>query len=159
MTRGKRSTPPVSIEFGAEEWQEETGRLDKRSPAGTQAERARREIEDGKADRDWKRCRSEGAPDGTSLPGCLKLYVPLGKQGASDAPYGFVFRFQQARNGSLSLNLVAFGERHPSNANRNKRLSTHPRTARSARRCTTHPVITPPTTRATNAPRQRLTGS
>lgn len=45
----------------------------------------------------------------------MKLYVPLGKQGPSDAPYGFVFRLQQERDGRLSLNLLAFGERHPDN--------------------------------------------
>jgi hypothetical protein len=45
----------------------------------------------------------------------VKLYVPLGKSGASAAPYGFVFRLQQEPDGSVSLNLVAFGERHPDN--------------------------------------------
>jgi hypothetical protein len=46
----------------------------------------------------------------------VKVYVPLDKQGPSDAPYGFVFRLQAQPDESLSLNFVAFGERHPANA-------------------------------------------
>jgi len=34
--------------------------------------------------------------------------------GASDAPYGFVFRLTQSPNGSLSWAMIAFGVRHPS---------------------------------------------
>ena len=51
----------------------------------------------------------------SALDGVLVFYVPLDKRGASDAPYGFVFRLQQESEGSLSFNLVAFGERHPDN--------------------------------------------
>jgi hypothetical protein len=106
-------SPPVY--FGSKEWTEEVERFGSKSPARLQAQRARREIEAGRAALAWRRCRAQGAPDGTSLPGCVKLYVPLGKSGASDAPYGFVFRLQQESDGSLSLNFVAFGERHPDN--------------------------------------------
>ncbi len=106
----------VAIEFGAEEWEEEVGRFGTSSAPRALALSARRAIESGNARLTWKRCRSEDAPDGTSLPGCVKLYVPLDKT-ASDAPYGFVFRLQQALNGSLSLSLLAFGERHPRNRN------------------------------------------
>lgn len=106
-------SPP--IHFGSEEWREEIERFGPNSPARLQAQRARREIEAGHAPLAWRRCRAQDAPDGTSLPGCVKLYVPLGKSGASGAPYGFVFRLQQEPNGNLSLNLVAFGERHPDN--------------------------------------------
>lgn len=115
MAGGERKRPPASIEFGTEEWAEEVERLDERSSARVQAERARREIEKGGVDPDWKRCRPEDARDGTSLPGCLKLYVPLGGEGASDAPFGFVFQLDQKPDKTLELSLLAFGERHPTN--------------------------------------------
>jgi len=49
------------------------------------------------------------------LPGCRKLYVPLDAEGASAAPFGFVFRLSQNSDGGLSWDLIAFGERHPDN--------------------------------------------
>ncbi len=49
------------------------------------------------------------------LPGCAKLYVPLGRQGASESPFGFVFQLAQDADGSLVWNFLAFGERHPAN--------------------------------------------
>jgi hypothetical protein len=104
--------PPISIDFGAEEWEEEVARHGPRSAARLQAERARRELKAGQTAPTWKRCRAEGR---TSLPGCVKLYVPLGKQGASQAPFGFVFQLDQERDKTLVLSFVAFGERHPSN--------------------------------------------
>lgn len=39
-------------------------------------------------------CKAEG-PGATQLPGCRKLYVLLGRQGASEAPYGFLFQLIQ----------------------------------------------------------------
>lgn len=110
--RSKPSSVPVR--FDREEWLEEVERLDERSPARVQAERARREIEAGTASLNWQRCEAEGE-SGTSLPGCNKLYVPLGKQGASEAPFGFVFQLAQDPDGSLVWNFIAFGERHPDN--------------------------------------------
>jgi hypothetical protein len=107
-------SPRVPIEFGAIEWEEEVERYNPRSVTRTQAQSARRTIEYGKALLDWKRCKADG-PGGTELPGCRKLYVPLGKQGASQAPYGFVFQLIQKPDGSLAWNLIAFGERHPTN--------------------------------------------
>jgi hypothetical protein len=104
--------PPVSIEFGSIEWREEVERYDRRSPAGAQSQSARKTIEAGTAKLDWKRCKAEG-PGGTKLPGCRKLYVPLGRQGASQAPYGFVFQLIQKPDDSLAWNMIAFGERHP----------------------------------------------
>jgi hypothetical protein len=105
---------PVPIEFGALEWEEEVERYGPRSPARSQAQSARRTIKVGKTKLDWKRCKADG-PNGTKLPGCRKLYVPLGKDGASEAPYGFVFQLIQKPDDSLAWNLIAFGERHPSN--------------------------------------------
>lgn len=104
--------PSVSIEFGLVEWREEVERYDPRSPARVQAQSARKTIEAGTAKLDWKRCKAEG-PGGTELPGCRKLYVPLGVQGASQAPYGFVFQLIQRPDDSLAWSMVAFGERHP----------------------------------------------
>jgi hypothetical protein len=107
---------PISlVRFCSEEWAEEVERLAPRSAARVSAEGARRRIESGQARLAWRRCRSDGAADGTNLPGCLKLYVPLGEEGASGAPFGFVFRLQQERDGTLWLNMIAFGERHPTN--------------------------------------------
>src|SRR5215203_4577894 len=70
---------------------------------------ARKEIEAGGAELDWRRCESEGA-ERTSLPGCRKLSVPLRQEGASSAPYGFVFRLTQNEGDRLSWNMIAFGE-------------------------------------------------
>ena len=106
---------PVPVEFGSLEWQEEVERFAENSPALLQAQRARREIRSGKRpDLEWQSCEADG-PRGTKLPGCRKLYVPLGKQGASDAPFGFVFRLTQNLDHRPSWNMIAFGERHPSN--------------------------------------------
>lgn len=88
--------------------------MDERSAARIQAERARREIEGGKAALDFKKCEADGE-EGTSLLGCVKQYVPLGQRGASDAPFGFVFQLAQNPDGSLVWNFIAFGERHPDN--------------------------------------------
>jgi hypothetical protein len=106
--------PPVPIELGSLEWAEEVERYGPRSPARVQAQGARRMIETGTANLDWRRCKVDG-PDGTKLPGCRKLYVPLGKDGPSEAPYGFVFQLIQRPDNSLAWNLIAFGERHPTN--------------------------------------------
>jgi len=110
----RSNPPPVPIRFDREEWLAEVERLDERSLARNQAERARREIEAGTATLNWQRCEAEGE-SGTSLPGCNKLYVPLGNQGASEAPFGFVFQLAQDPDGSLVWNFIAFGERHPNN--------------------------------------------
>lgn len=112
MAQPRRKLPPASVEFPPTAWRDEVERLDQRSAARIQAERARREIEAGRSDLAWQRCEA-GSPDGTRLPGCRKLYVPLGRPGASDAPFGFVFRLSQKANGNLAWSMIAFGERHP----------------------------------------------
>ena len=53
------------------------------------------------------KCRSEGSADGTSLASCVKIYVPLGKDGASEAPYGFVFELEKRSDGTLGLDFLA----------------------------------------------------
>jgi len=70
--------PRVPIEFGSLEWDEEVERYGPRSSARSQAGSARKTIEAGTAKLDWKRCKADG-PGATKLPGCRKLYVPLGK--------------------------------------------------------------------------------
>jgi hypothetical protein len=110
---GKMSA--FAIEFGAEEWQEEAERYRPSAIPRARAQSARRTIEAGSARLKWRRCRSEDGPSGTRLPHCLKLYVPLDREGASAAPYGFVFQLQRMADDSLGLNFIAFGERHPEN--------------------------------------------
>jgi len=106
--------PSVPIEFGSIEWQEEVERYSPRSAARTQAQRARKTIEVATSRLDWKRCKADG-PGRTKLPGCRKLYIPLSQEGASGAPYGFVFQLVQKADSTLAWNLIAFGERHPAN--------------------------------------------
>lgn len=104
---------PAVVVFGARPWAEEVERYRPSSQARRSAERARQTIELGHEKLDWLRCRPEG-PDSTQLPGCRKLYVPLGKRAPSEAPYGFVFQLVQRPDASLAWTFVAFGERHPS---------------------------------------------
>lgn len=112
VTLPQRKLPPVPLEFGLIEWEQEVERYQPSSRARTQAMSARKAIEAGTAKLNWKRCRPESA-DGTRLPGCHKLYVPLGKEGASAAPYGFVFQLVQKPDRSLARSFLAFGERIP----------------------------------------------
>lgn len=114
MTSTGRKLPPAPIIFGTREWSEEVERFDPKADVRLKAERARREIEAGEGKLTWKSCEVAGS-DGTSLPGCRKVYIPLGREGASAAPYGFVFQLVKTEEG-LAWNFVAFGERHPGNA-------------------------------------------
>jgi hypothetical protein len=123
--------PRPSIEFRAPVWEQEVERFDPRSRARIQAERARREIEAGRARLAWRSCEAEGA-GGVRLPGCRKLYVPLGTDSPSASPYGFVFRLSQTRDGGLAWIMIAFGIRHPDDretksvyARAHKRLHGH----------------------------------
>lgn len=113
MARIEGNLPAVAIEFREPAWREEVERLDQRSAARTQAERARREIEDGRVSLNWQRCQAAN-DDGTALPGRSKLYVPLNAAGAAAAPFGMVFRLTCTPDG-LAWVMIAFGERHPSN--------------------------------------------
>ncbi len=102
------------INFGAREWTEEVERFDPKADARLRAESARREIEVGEGKLLWRPCEAAGS-HGTRLPGCRKLYVPLGQEGASAAPYGFVSQLAKTSDSGLVWNFIAFGERHPSN--------------------------------------------
>ena len=113
MTIAGKTAPAVPLVFGGSEWEEEVERFERKASARQRAESARREIEAGQRKLVWRPCEAEG-PGGTRLPGCRKLYIPLGEEGASAAPYGFVFQLARTESG-LAWNFIAFGERHPDN--------------------------------------------
>jgi hypothetical protein len=50
----------------------------------------------------------EVGPQGTRLPACVKVYVPLGEP-VSEAPFGMVLQLRS--DGQLMF--IAFGRRHP----------------------------------------------
>jgi hypothetical protein len=114
MSPGRPSAAEIPAHFGEDEWREEVQRLRDRSPARVQAERARREVEASKSSPDFLKCEVHG-DDRTRLPGCVKLYLPLGRHGPSAAPFGFVFQLARDSSGTLAWNFIAFGERHPEN--------------------------------------------
>jgi hypothetical protein len=114
VSQAQGDIPSARIEFREPIWDEEVGRLRQQSPARAQAQRARREIEEGRTALFWLRCAAEGS-DGTALPGCRKLYVPLDAAGTSAAPFGLIFRLTRTPTG-LAWVMIAFGERHPDNA-------------------------------------------
>lgn len=113
MTSSGKKLSSASIVFGSNEWAEEVERYVPNSSARLRAEGALREIQAGGVKLAWRPCEAEGS-HGTRLPGCRKLYVPLGQEGASAAPYGLVFQLAKT-DGGLVWNFIAFGERHPDN--------------------------------------------
>jgi hypothetical protein len=106
----------VRVKFPEPEWDLEVARLAERSMARQQAEHARRKIEARRVRLRWLRCDAAEAVDRTWLPLCWKLYVPLDASGPSAAPYGFVFELIGPSAG-ITLSMIAFGERHPTNPN------------------------------------------
>lgn len=113
MASATEKLPPAPIIFGVREWAEEVERFDPKAEARLKAQSARREIEAATGKPAWKPCEAQN-DDGTVLPGCRKLYIPLNQEGASAAPYGFVFQLVKTPEG-LFWNFIAFGERHASN--------------------------------------------
>ena len=112
----QKKLPLASVEFGGREWVEEVERLERGAIARTRAESARRAIEAGGRKLPWRKCEPKHE-SGAHLPGCRKLYVPLDAEGASAAPYGFVFQLVKTSGNTLIWNFIAFGERHPDNLN------------------------------------------
>ena len=55
-------------------------------------------------------CQTEG-PEGTSLPDCVKAYLP-----PPDGPWGIVYRIARCPDEPTFLAVVAFGLRHPPTA-------------------------------------------
>jgi hypothetical protein len=114
MERRRQKLPPAFVVFGDREWTEEVERLEPAATSRARAENARREIEAAGRRFAWRPCEAVGN-DGTRLPGCRKLYVPLDQEGASAAPYGFIFQLAKTSDNQLAWNFIAFGERHPDN--------------------------------------------
>ena len=105
--------PAASLTFDDAVWREEVERYASGSGPRVAGEAARRKLERSLPGRGFKACAAEG-PDGTRLPKCVKLFVPLGRSGSASAPYGFVFEAALAGTpATLELRLLAFGERHP----------------------------------------------
>lgn len=113
---GQKKLPPAPVAFGSQEWIEEVERFEPSAVARARAESARKAIEAGGLRLPWRRCEPEHE-SGAHLPGCRKLYVPLDAEGASAAPYGFVFQLVKTSDNTLIWNFIAFGERHPDNPN------------------------------------------
>lgn len=126
MPNPRGTAPRALIEFRSAVWEQEVERFDRRSPARIQAERARKEIEAGRIRLAWRPCEADN-PTGAILPGCRKLYVPLGASGPSSAPFGFVFRLSQKPDGGLAWTLIAFGVRHPDRDTRSVYQRAHKR--------------------------------
>jgi hypothetical protein len=91
MEGRRQKLPSASIVFADREWAEEVERLEPAAASRASAENARREIEVADRQFAWRPCEAV-VNDGTRLPGCRKLYVPLDQEGASAAPYGFIFQ-------------------------------------------------------------------
>lgn len=117
----------MAVQFDPDVWQEEVDRFDSGSRMRQAAESGRRSLEAKRPSVGWLPCEAEG-PRGTRLPGCVKLYLPLGRE-PSAAPYGFVFELIASRGPKpvFSLRLLAFGERHPRPGTRNVYERAHKR--------------------------------
>ncbi len=108
-------------------WTEEVERLRPGSAMRSAADAARRTLERGREPVHWLPCEPEEV-DGTMLAGCVKVYVPLGRE-PSAAPYGFVFEFvaTNAPEPAFALELLAYGERHPAIGTRSVYERAHKR--------------------------------
>ncbi len=77
------------------------------------AARRRAQLErDGQPIDELRACDSEGS-DRTSLPGCVKVYIP-----PPYGPWGLVYLIARDDDGRLRLDHLAFGLRHPPRARR-----------------------------------------
>lgn len=101
---GRRALAPV--EFDQLAWSEDLSAAS--SSARVVAEQQReRLVRASQPVADLRPCDAEG-PDGTSLPGCVKAYLP-----PPDGPWGVVFRFARREDGTLYLLVIGFRLRHP----------------------------------------------
>lgn len=117
--------PGGRFAFDEDVWAQEVGRFRARGPAHGAASRARREVERSGSRVPVRPCESEETAQ-ARLPGCGKVYVPLGAE-PSAAPYGFVFVFEADASGRVVLRLLAYGERHPAPATRSVYERAHKR--------------------------------
>ena len=112
MPTSGRGARRVAVLISPRVWRAEVERFEPRAHARLAAERERRRLaSDGLALTDLRRCETEAA-DRTSLPGLVKVYVPIGDAPPSERPYAFVLSPAHGQT-SAALALVAFGERHP----------------------------------------------
>lgn len=99
----KRGYAPVAFDELA--WREDLRRAAGSAPRIAEETRSRLERE-GQAVNALFACGEE-ARDGTSLPGCVKVYLP-----PPGGPLGLVYRLAKGRDGRLYLDHLAFGVRH-----------------------------------------------
>jgi hypothetical protein len=96
-----RRTGHAPVAFDDDAFGEDLKRASESGAEIAETTRARYERDGVPADR-LRKCEAEGS-DGTSLPRCLKVYLPT-----PAGPFGMVFQLV-ARQGSLRLRYLAFG--------------------------------------------------
>jgi hypothetical protein len=94
------------VEFDELAWSEDMAAASTSARVVADHERLRLER-DGQLVSDLRPCDAE-SPDGTSLPGCVKAYLP-----PPDGPWGAVFRVAKREGEPAYLVVIAFGLRHP----------------------------------------------
>lgn len=94
------------VEFDELAWSEDIAAASRSARIVAEQQRKRLERE-GQPVAGLRACDAEGT-DGTSLPGCVKAYLP-----PPDGPWGAVFRFAKREDGRPYLLVIAFGLRHP----------------------------------------------
>lgn len=99
----KRGFAPVAFDELA--WQEDLRAANRSARRIATETRARLEREGQVIDALFA-CDTE-ARDGTSLPGCVKVYLP-----PPGGPLGLVYRLARNKQGRLCLDHLAFGVRH-----------------------------------------------
>lgn len=99
----KRGYAPVAFDELA--WQEDLRKASKSARRIAGETRSRLEREGQPVDALFA-CVEE-ARDGTSLPGCVKVYIP-----PPGGPLGLVYRLASNKEGRLYLDHLAFGVRH-----------------------------------------------
>jgi hypothetical protein len=72
------------------------------------AQRERDKLTDERLPSDQLKRGDTVARDGTSLPGCVKIYIP-----EPDGTWGMVFQLRIGSDGRPFLACLAFGTRHP----------------------------------------------
>jgi hypothetical protein len=99
----KRGFAPVAFDDLA--WQDDLSRATGSARRIGEETRSRLEREGQSVDALFA-CDAD-ARDGTSLPGCVKVYLP-----PPSGPLGFVYRIAKDQNGRFYLDHLAFGVRH-----------------------------------------------
>ena len=99
----KKGYAPVAFDDLA--WEEDLRKARGSTPRIARETRARLEREGQEVDALFA-C-DEDARDGTSLPGCVKVYLP-----PPAGPLGVVYRIARNKQGRLYLDHLAFGVRH-----------------------------------------------